>query len=94
VLIVSGHLRIAAGHRDAFAEDSAPAVVQARATDGCLDFVVAADRLDPDRVNVYERWTDAEALLAFRGSGPSDAHMEHVTEAAVRRYEIASEGPA
>lgn len=94
MLIVSGHIRITAGHRDAFAEDSATAVVQARGTEGCLDFVVAADPLDPDRINIYERWTDADALMAFRGSGPSDAQMEHVAEASVRRYEIASEGPA
>lgn len=94
MLIVSGHLRITPGHRDAFAEDSATAVVQAREADGCLDFVVAADPLDPDRINVYERWTDADALMAFRGSGPSDAQMQHVVDATVRRYEIASEGPA
>lgn len=32
--------------------------------------------------------------MAFRGSGPSDAHTTHVVAADVRRYEIASEGPA
>jgi uncharacterized protein YndB with AHSA1/START domain len=32
------------------------AVVEARRAAGCRDFVVAADPIEPDRVNVYEEW--------------------------------------
>jgi hypothetical protein len=39
---------------------SLESVAQARRAAGCLDFVVAADPLEPDRVNVYGRW-DSEA---------------------------------
>jgi len=46
---------------------SIASVAQARRTAGCLDFVVAADPLDPARVNVYERWDSETALAAFRG---------------------------
>ena len=36
----------------------------ARAAPGCLDFVQAADQLDPTRINVYERWESKEHLAA------------------------------
>jgi len=35
------------------------------------DFVVSADPLEPDRVNVYEQWESDAELEAFRGEGPS-----------------------
>ncbi|MFC7613699.1 putative quinol monooxygenase [Actinokineospora soli] len=69
-MIVAGSLRIAPGRRDEFVAASSPAVVQARATPGCLDFVVAADPVDPDRAVVFERWDSVDALKAFRGAGP------------------------
>ena len=45
-------------------------MVQARRTKGCRDFVVAADPLEPGRVNVHEEWESEAELEAFRGSGP------------------------
>ncbi|MDO9408052.1 putative quinol monooxygenase [Patulibacter sp.] len=94
MLIVSGRLQIRPGHRDAFLADSTDAVAQARAAAGCHDFVVAADPLDPDRVNVYERWETAADLERFRGQGPSSESMSVVVSGDVSRYEIASVGPA
>jgi len=94
VLIVSGRLSIEPGHRDRFVADSADAVAQARRAPGCHDFVVAADPLDPDRVNVYERWESAAELEAFRGEGPSSEAMSVVVSGDVSRYEIAAVGPA
>jgi quinol monooxygenase YgiN len=94
VLIVSGHLRLRPGSRDAFVEAAGEAMTLARAAPGCHDFVVAADPLDPDRVNVYERWASATELEAFRGEGPSSDAMSSVVSGDVSRYEIASVGPA
>ncbi|MEV4423266.1 antibiotic biosynthesis monooxygenase family protein [Patulibacter sp. NPDC049589] len=94
MLIVSGHLRIAPGRRDAFAAASLEAVVLAREAPGCLDFVVSADPLDPDRINVFERWSSTDELLAFRGDGPDDGMWADIVGADVHRYEIASVGPA
>lgn len=94
MLIVSGQLHVAPGHRDAFVAESAEAVAQARRAPGCHDFVVAADPLDPDRVNVYERWESATQLEAFRGEGPSSESMSVVVSGDVARYEIAAVGPA
>lgn len=93
VLIVSGHLRLAPGRRDAFVAAGHEAMTLARASPGCLEFVLAADPLDEDRVVILERWESKEELLAFRGDGPSDGQMGDVVEGAVQRYEIASVGP-
>jgi hypothetical protein len=56
VIIVSGRIYVRAGARQEFLTSSAEAVAQARSTPGCRDFVVAADPIEPDRVNVYEEW--------------------------------------
>ena len=62
----------------------------ARSAPGCLDFSITADTLDPQRVNVFERWATEEELLAFRGSGPDSGTAARILDADVRRYVIAS----
>ncbi len=93
MIIVSGHVHVSEGARDDFLAGSMPAVEAARRTEGCHDFVVAADPLEANRVNVYEEWETEEALLAFRGSGPPDDVSAAIIDARVRRHEIASSGP-
>jgi hypothetical protein len=41
-------------------------VERARAYDGCLDFSIIADAVDPERVNLFECWRDQTALNAWR----------------------------
>jgi hypothetical protein len=73
---------------------SVAAVAQARGSPGCRDFVVAADPIEPDRVNVYEEWESEEALLAFRGNGPDQDLSSSIVRADVSRHEVSSSGPA
>ena len=94
MLIVSGSLRITPDRRDAFVAASRTVVAAARDAPGCLDFVIAADPLDPDRVNVFERWASEAELLAFRGDGPSGEETADVVSGHVERYEISAVGPA
>lgn len=54
MLIVSGQLYIKPGRREEYLKLSVESVAQARQALGCRDFVVAADPLVADRVNVYE----------------------------------------
>ncbi len=89
VIFVAGHIRVRQEDRDDFVSRSAAAVATARATGGCLDFAVSADPLDPERVNVFERWRDRESLLAFRGDGPGEDLSELILEASVAEYEVA-----
>jgi quinol monooxygenase YgiN len=93
MVIVSGRIYVKPERREAFLAASMEAVAQARRTKGCLDFVVAADPLEPGRVNVYESWDSEAALLAFRGNGPGSDLTSEIQRADVRRHEVASSGP-
>lgn len=94
MIIVSGKIFVAPGQRDAFLRSSHPAIVQARSAPGCRDFVVSADPLEENRVNVYEEWESTEELEAFRGSGPDDGLSNAIVGADVAQHVIASSGPA
>jgi quinol monooxygenase YgiN len=94
MIIVSGKIYVRPGARQAFLLTSTEAVAQARRFPGCRDFVVAADPLEPDRVNVYEEWESEEALLAFRGDGPEADLGASILRADVFRHVVASTGPA
>lgn len=72
MLIVAGHLLLDPADRDPHVLASAGAVRLARAADGCLDFAVSSDPVDPGRVNVFERWSSPEHLRAFREGGADD----------------------
>ncbi|MEU1239896.1 antibiotic biosynthesis monooxygenase [Micromonospora parva] len=89
LLIIAGSLRVEPAAREAYLSGCAQVIAQARATAGCLDFLLAADPLEPGRIHVYERWESAEQLAAFRGSGPEDAQEAAILDADVRRYLIA-----
>jgi quinol monooxygenase YgiN len=93
MIIVSGRLYVRPERRDAFLAASSEAVKQARRTAGCLDFVVAADPLEPDRVNVYEQWASEAALTAFRGEGPSSELSSEILRADVQRHHVSTSGP-
>ncbi|MBX3480327.1 MAG: antibiotic biosynthesis monooxygenase [Caulobacter sp.] len=67
---------------------------QARAAEGCLDFAVSEDPVEPDRVNVFERWESAEALEGNRGSGMDQAQIAMIAGASVRRYSAEDIGSA
>lgn len=88
MIIVTGHLTVEAARRDDFVTASAAAVRQARETEGCLDFSVSADPVEPTRVNVSERWTDRASLEAFRGDGPPDDLNELIIDAAVAEFTV------
>jgi quinol monooxygenase YgiN len=94
MLIVSGRLYLKPGAMKEFLASSREAVASARSAVGCRDFVVAADPIEPDRVNVYEEWESEKALLDFRGSGPDSDMWSAIVRAEVFRHVISSTGPA
>ena len=93
MIIVAGRLYVRAERREAFLAASAVAVKAARRSAGCLDFVVAADPIEPDRVNIYERWDTEASLMAFRGEGPSSELTSEILRADVERHYVSSSGP-
>ena len=94
MIIVSGRLYLHPGTIQKFLAASMEAVAQARRSPGCRDFVVAADPLEPDRVNVYEEWESEEDLLKFRGEGPDSDMWSSIARASVFRHLVSSSGPA
>jgi len=93
MIIVAGHLRTAAADRDRFLALSCDAIQLARTTPGCHDFVAAADPIDPERINIYERWTDHVTLHAFRGDGPYDELNTLILSADIDEFEVLSAPP-
>jgi len=90
MIIVSGRIYVRPGTREEFLMRSEEAVVQARRSSGCRDFVVAADPIEPDRVNVYEEWESEQSLAAFRGDGPGDDLSSRIVTANVAKHIVSS----
>jgi len=90
MIIIAGWIEIDPADRDTYVAGCIPVVVQARTAPGCLDFAIAVDLVEPNRITIYERWeTDAE-LENFRGSGPDAGQTAQIRNADVRRYRISS----
>jgi quinol monooxygenase YgiN len=94
MLIVAGTGYVDPDRRDALLESLAPALRQARTTPGCLDYVVAADPIEPDRVNIYERWESETHLTThLAGIAQTAPPMPDVRSVEVVRYEISGSRP-
>jgi quinol monooxygenase YgiN len=89
MVIVAGQIFVDPAGRDAYLAGCVGVVEQARRAAGCLDFAIAADLIDPGRINVFERWETREAVEAFRGGGPSDEQGAAILAASVAEYDIA-----
>ena len=66
MIIIAGHTINDAHKRDAAIAAFADLVARARKFDGCLDFSISADSVDPERANLFECWRDQKALNAWR----------------------------
>ncbi len=93
MIIVSGSIRVDPASRDAYLEGCRVMIEGARSTPGCLDFHLAADPVEPDRINIYEQWDSVAAVEAFRGHGPSPDQMAEISSAAAYQHEIAASVP-
>jgi quinol monooxygenase YgiN len=89
MVIVAGHITVDPEERQSYLAGCMSVVEQARRADGCLDFAITADLLDPGRVNLFERWETQAAVETFRGSGHSDEQGATMLSASVAEYDIA-----
>jgi quinol monooxygenase YgiN len=62
LVIVAGHITVDRERRESYLAGSMSVVEKARRADGCLDFAITADLLDPGRVNLFERWESQAAV--------------------------------
>lgn len=87
-IIVAGKLALKSGARAEFIRRSIVSIELARKDQTCLDFAVSPDPIDPDRVNIYEKWRTRAALESFRSAGPSDDLFSAVESFEVAEYEV------
>jgi quinol monooxygenase YgiN len=79
MLIVAGAFELAPEDRDAFVASKHESILATRSEDGCLEYAMSADPVDPTRVLLFERWADQAAFDAHmaviaagpRGGGPA-----------------------
>ena len=77
-----------AWQRSAYLDGCRAVIETARATPGCLDFSLAADLIDDDRINIFEQWESVDAVERFRGSGPSDDQQAVISGAHVVQHTV------
>jgi quinol monooxygenase YgiN len=90
VIIVAGFLVVHPNERERYLQDCIAVIEAARATDGCVDFHLSADPIEPGRINVFEQWESVQAVETFRGSGPSAGQQTAILGATVTQHEIAT----
>ena len=91
MIIIAGTLHVDPADRDRYLSTVVDVARLARAAPGCLDFVQAADQLDPTRINVYERWESDDDLHRFRASGGPELDLPPLRDAHVRKYRISGD---
>lgn len=90
MVIVTGHLLVDPADRDGYLADCREVVARGRAAEGCLDFALSPDLLDPARVNILERWASQDAVQAFRGAGTPDDLGARIRDALVTEHDVAA----
>jgi len=93
MVIVAGHVTVDPEQRESHLAGFVSVVEKAREADGCLDFAVAADALDPGRVNLFERWESRAAVAAFRRRAPRPKHRAALLSVSVAEYDVADMRP-
>ena len=93
MVIVAGQFTVATGQRESYLAGCVGVVEQARRAAGCLDFSIAADLVEPDRINIFEQWESRAAVEAFRGGGPDDDQSAAMLAASVIEYDVTNARP-
>lgn len=90
MIIIAGHSRAKTTiERDANVAAFAEMVVEARKQDGCLEFAISADAVDPLRSNILEIWRDEQAWKAWRKIAKAPRVKRGVAEVMLYRSETA-----
>ena len=97
MVIVAGWFEIDPAERDAFVAGRVDAMVRSRAERGCIEYVIAADPVDPGRAILFERWesqADLDAHAAAARQAPkSDAPSVVPTAVSIKVYDVTGERP-
>jgi quinol monooxygenase YgiN len=95
LVIVGGWFEVDPSERDAFVVDRVEAMTRSRAEQGCIEYVIAADPVDPGRAVLFERWesqADLDAHAAAAREAPkTDAPSVVPTAMSIRVYDVTGE---
>ncbi len=89
MVIVAGHVTVEPELRESYLAGCVRIVERARGADGCLDFAMTADLIDPGRVNIVERWASQAAVKAFRKRAPRIKSAPAMLSGSVAEYDVA-----
>ncbi|HEY3259740.1 MAG TPA: antibiotic biosynthesis monooxygenase family protein [Pseudonocardiaceae bacterium] len=90
MIIIAGSLYLDAAARDRYLAATFDVARQARLAPGCFDFVQSADPIDPERINIYERWESDEDLHRFRAGPGDELDLPDLRSADVHKYRISA----
>lgn len=94
MVIVQGSFVLDPKERDRFVEISAEGMRSSRQEEGCLEYVMAPDPLDPGRAVLSERWESMDHLqthLSRQRKTPTGAEARPVpTSVELTLYEVAT----
>ena len=97
IVIVQGVFSVDPNERDRFVETSVEAMRSSRQEEGCLEYVIAADPLDPERVVLSERWESMDHLqqhLAQQTNAPRGVDARPVPRnVEITLFEVATSRP-
>ena len=102
MIIVQGVFRVDPAERDAYLSQSVEGMQMSRAEHGCLEYVMAADPVEADRVILSERWESREDLdrhidgltrLRKDTADSADAQAVSVVSRELAMYEVTSAKP-
>ncbi|MBE1576305.1 antibiotic biosynthesis monooxygenase [Amycolatopsis roodepoortensis] len=92
MIIVAGYFQIDAADRDKYVKLHEDVISRARKFEGCLDFAITADAVDPERVNLFERWESDEVLNSWRAVANPPEQFTEIKGGDLAKFEIASVG--
>ena len=96
IVIVQGVFTVDPSERDRFVEASMEGMRSSRSEAGCLEYVMAADPLDPERVVLSERWESMDHLnqhLAQQRGGSAGQERPAPRTLEITLFEVASSRP-
>jgi quinol monooxygenase YgiN len=97
MVIVQGVFSVDSGERDRFVETRVEAMRSSRQEEGCLEYVIAADPLDPERAVLSERWESMDHLQQHlaqqQGPNRSDDSRPVPRNVEITLFEVATSRP-
>ena len=97
MVIVAGWFEVDPGERDAFVAGRVDGMRRSRAEQGCIEYVLAPDPVDPGRVVLFERWASQADLDAHLGAArqrpPAEGPSVTPTSFSISVYDVTGERP-